>query len=111
MRIFTLGLVVSALLALPVLAAEPLKRSSQGIPVYSVSPGASGSFSGSAHSHSQDGVQVPGLPGDVSTRRSTVYGTSTVRQTGAIRQTLEYPNGMRVPQQSVQGSYQQQRDE
>lgn len=110
-RAFTLELVFLALLALPAWAAEAPKRSAQGIAVYSVSPGTSGSISGSAYSQNREGLQVPGLPSDVSTRSSRVYGTSTVRQTGAMRQTLEYPNGMRVPQQSVQGSYQQQRDE
>jgi hypothetical protein len=108
---FTAGLLVSTLLALPVLAAEALERPTAGVPVYRVSPGATGSVSGSAYSQQQDGQPFSGLPSGVYTRSSTFSGSSTVRQSGAIRQSIEYPNGMRVPQQSVQGSYQQQRDE
>jgi hypothetical protein len=110
-RIFTVGLFSSALLTLPALAVEPLKRPYQTVPVYSVSAGASGSISGSARSQKQDVQQVPGLPNGVSTRSITVYGASGVQQSGGIRQSVEYPNGMRVPQQSVQRSYELQRDE
>jgi hypothetical protein len=106
------GVVLSlALLALPALAAEPQTRSYQGIPVYSLSPGASGSISGSARSQRQDVPPVPGLPKAPTTRTSTVYGSSGVQQSGGLRQSLEYPNGMRVPQPSVQRSYQLQRDQ
>lgn len=109
-RMNTLWLIFSALLALPAWAAEPLKRPYQSIPVYSVSPGAAGSISSSTRSQRQDVSPVPGLPGGVSTRSSTVYGSSGVRQAG-IRQSVEYPNGMRVPQQSVQDRFARQRDE
>lgn len=104
-------LVFIATLALPTLAAEPLKRQPQAIERYSVSPGASGSISSSSRSQGYEVAPVPGLPNGVSTRSTTVYGGSTLQQTGGIRQSTEYPNGLRVPQQSVQGSYQYQRDE
>jgi hypothetical protein len=100
-----------AVLALPVLAAEPLKRQPQAIPVYSVSPGSAGSISNSAHSQRYEVQPIPGLPNGVSTRSTTVYGRAGVQQSGGIRQSIEYPNGMRVPQPSVQGSYQRQRGE
>lgn len=105
------ALIFIAIWTLPVLAAEPLKRQPQAIEVYSVSPGASGSIGSSSRSQSYDVQPVPGLPNGVSTRSSTVYGGSTLQQSGGIRQSTEYPNGLRVPQQSVQGSYQYQRDE
>jgi hypothetical protein len=110
-QVFTVGLFVSVLLTLPALAAESLKRPYQTIPVYSVSPGATGGISGSVRIQKQDLQQVPGLPNGVFTRNTTVYGTSGVQQSGGLRQSVEYPNGMRVPQQSVQRSYQLQRDE
>ncbi|MFZ3186792.1 MAG: hypothetical protein A2Y50_14020 [Pseudomonadales bacterium RIFCSPLOWO2_12_59_9] len=104
-------LVFIAIWTLPVLAAEPPKHQPQVIERYSVSPGASGSISGSSRSQSYELQPVPGLPNGVSTRSTTLYGGSTLQQSGGIRQSTEYPNGLRVPRQSVQGSYQYQRDE
>ena len=106
-----LGVVFSALIALPTLAAEPLQRQLPVIERYSVSPGASGSISSSSRRQSQAVAPVPGVPNGVSTRSSTLYGGSRLQQSGGIRQSIEYPNGLRVPQQSVQGSYQYRRDE
>ena len=106
-----LVLVFIATLALPTLAAEALKRQLPVIERYSVSPGASGSISSSSRSQSYEVAPVPGLPNGVSTRSTTLYGGSTLQQSGGIRQNTEYPKGLRVPQQSVQGSYQYQRDE
>jgi hypothetical protein len=40
-----------------------------------------------------------------------VSGQSSVQQSGGLRQSIEYPNGRRVPQQSVQGSFEQRRDQ
>lgn len=105
------ALIFIATLVLPALAAEPLKRQPQVIERYSLSPGSSGSISSSSRSQNYEVAPVPGLPAGVSTRSTSVYGGSTLQQSGGIRQSIEYPNGMRVPQQSVQGSYQRQRDE
>jgi hypothetical protein len=106
-----LVLVLIALIALPTLAAQPLTRQPQSIERYSVSPGASGSIGGSSRSQRYDVSPVAGVPNAVSTRSTTVYGGSSVQQSGAIRQSTEYPNGMRVPQQSEQGSYRYQHDQ
>jgi hypothetical protein len=110
-RITPVTLLALACLALPALAGEPLQRTPQSIPVYSLSPGASGSIGGSARSQRQDVPPVPGLLNAPATRTSTVYGSSGVQQSGGLRQSVEYPNGMRVPQPSVQRSYQLRRDE
>jgi hypothetical protein len=106
-----LMLVLSFWLALPALAAEPSSRPMQSIPVFSVSPGASGSVGSSSRSINRDVQLVPGVPSGVPTRSSTVSGQSSVQQSGGLRQSIEYPNGRRVPQQSVQGSFEQRRDQ
>lgn len=100
-----------AAMALPALAAEPLKRQMPVIERYSVSPGATGSISNSSRSQGYDVAPVPGLPNGVTTHSTTVYGGSTLQQSGGIRQSTEYPNGMRVPQESRQGNYSYQRDQ
>lgn len=106
-----LALVFAAALTLPTQAAEPLTRQPQVIERYSVSPGASGSITSSSRSQRYEVPAVPGVPSGVSTRSTTVYGGSTLQQSGGIRQSTEYPNGLRVPQQSEQGSYRYQRDQ
>jgi hypothetical protein len=110
-RVNFMLLIFSALLALPSLAAESRNQPSASIPVFSVSPGASGSVSSSSRSINRDAQLVPGVPGGVTTRSSRVSGQSSVQQTGGIRQSIEYPNGRRVPQQSVQDDFEQRRDQ
>ncbi len=111
MRINRAGLIFSALLALPAVAAQPLNQPAASIPVFSVSPGASGSIGSSSRSINRDVQLVPGVPSGVPTRSSRVSGQSSVQQSGGLRQSIEYPNGRRVPQQSVQHSFEQRRDE
>lgn len=93
-----LVLVLSFWLVQPALAAEP-PRPMQSIPVFSVSLGASGSVSSSSRSIDRAVQLVPGVPSGVPTRSSTVSGRSSVQQSGGLRQSIEYPNGRRVPQQ------------
>lgn len=110
-RVNRAGLIFSALLALPAVAAEPLNQPAAGIPVFSVSPGASGSIGSSSRSINRDVQLLPGVPSGVSTRSSQVSGQSSVQQSGGLRQSIEYPNGRRVPQQSVQHSFERRRDD
>ncbi len=110
LRCNSLLLILSVGLTLPTWAAEPTNRHRQSIPVFSVSPGASGSVGSSSSSISRDVQQVPGVPNGASSRRSTVSGSSSVRQTGGLRQSVEYPDGRRVQQPSVQGRFEQQRE-
>ena len=91
----------------PVLAAEPVPRVSPGIPVYSVSPGASGSVSSSASSQRYEVIGGRAVPeGGYSSQYGSRSGSSSVQQQGGIRQSIEYPDGRRVELQSGQGSYQ-----
>lgn len=112
MRWHNLALVFfSALFVLPSVAAEPVQRQSPAISVHSVSPGASGSISSSSRSQRDYRQPIAGLPAGVSTRSTTAYGGSSVQQSGGIRQSVEYPNGLRVPQSSGDQVYWQQRNE
>ncbi|MBX9914569.1 MAG: hypothetical protein K2Y25_11800 [Pseudomonadaceae bacterium] len=110
LRFNSLLLILSVGLTLPARATEPNNRPTQNIPIFSVSPGASGSVGSSSNSISRDVQQVPGVPSGVSSRRSTVSGSSSVRQSGGLRQSVEYPDGRRVQQPSVQDSFEQQRE-
>jgi len=96
-----------ACLAGSALAAEPAPRTSPGIPVYSVSPGASGSVSSSARSQRYEVIDGRTLPEDgYSSQYGSRSGSSSVQQRGGIRQSIEYPGGRRIELQSGQGSYQ-----
>lgn len=91
----------------PALAAEPVPRKPQVIPVYSVSPGASGSVSSSASSQRYDIIGGRAVPeGGYSSQYGSRSGSSSVQQQGGIRQSIEYPDGRRVELQPGQGSYQ-----
>jgi hypothetical protein len=112
MRWHNLALVFfSALFAWSSAAAEPVQQQSPAISVYSVSPGASGSISSSSSSQRDYRQPIAGLPTGVSTRSTTAYRGSSVQQSGSIRQSVEYPNGLRVPQSSGDQVYWQQRSE
>ena len=108
-RMQTLLAALVSVAALPVWAAQPQGNAVQAIPVYSVSPGSSGSVSGSAWSQGyevQDGVRRPS--GDYS-RESSVSGSASVQQQGGIRQSTEYPNGLRIEGTPGQAGYEYQR--
>lgn len=107
MQMLLVGL--ASLAALPSYAAQPQGNAVQAIPVYSVSPGSSGSVSGSAWSQRyevQDGVR---LPSTGYSRDSSVSGSFSVQQQGGIRQSTEYPNGLRIEGQPGQADYKYQR--
>mgnify|MGYP006362521321 CR=1 FL=1 len=98
---------LAACLAGPALAAEPTPRAPQLIPVYSVSPGASGSVSSSASSQRYEVIGGRAVPeGGYSSQYGSRSSSSSVQQQGGIRQSIEYPDGRRVELQPGQGSYQ-----
>jgi hypothetical protein len=80
-------------------ATQPIRA----IPKSYVSPGASGSVSGSAHY--QHGRRLPQAP----LREESRYGSHASEVRGGIRQSIEYPGGLRLELQPGSGSYQQQR--
>lgn len=78
------------------------------IPKTYISPGASGSIGSSQtfESHNlYDGQRLPQVP----QRYEQRYDSQSVETRGAIRQTIEYPNGYRVQQYPGQSSEYQQR--
>lgn len=83
-------------LVVPALAAEPVPRKLQVIPVYSVSPGASGSVSSSASSQRYEIIGGRAVPEGYSSQYGSRSGSSSVQQQGGIRQSIEYPDGRRV---------------
>lgn len=85
-------------------ATQPIRV----IPKSYVSPGASGSVSGSAHFQQYDlygGQRLPQAP----LREESRYGSHASEVRGGIRQSIEYPGGLRLELQPGSGSYQQQR--
>ncbi|MFT0621865.1 hypothetical protein ACMHYQ_04290 [Ectopseudomonas guguanensis] len=78
------------------------------IPKTYVSPGASGSVSGSSsyEQHKLYGGQR--LP-QGSMRQESRYGSQSIETRGGIRQSTEYPGGLIIERQPGSGSYQQQR--
>lgn len=95
-----------ACLALPVQAGEAPVTRTQVIPVYSVSPGASGSVDSSARSQSYELIGGRAVPeGGYATQYRSASGSSRLQSQGALRQSIEYPNGRRVEVQSGEAGY------
>ena len=99
--ILLLGVLPSGL----ALAAEPVR---QPIPIEYVSPGASGSIGSSSRSQNYDvygGHAVPsqGYGG----REVQIQGGFSARQSGGIRQSIEYPGGIEVQRYPGQSGYEQ----
>lgn len=78
------------------------------IPKSYVSPGASGSVSGSASYQQYDLHGGQRLP-QGSVRQESRYGSHSTETRGGIRQSTEYPGGLIIERQPGAGSYQQQR--
>lgn len=89
-----------ACLAGPALAAEPAPRTLQVIPVYSVSPGASGSVDSSARSQRYELIGGQAVP-----EGGYASQYSSRQQQGSLRQSIEYPNGRRLEVQPGETSY------
>lgn len=85
------------LLATPLYAEQPAPQTLRVIPKSYISPGASGSIgsSQSIENHTLYGGQR--LPEGLQ-RHEQRYGSQTIESRGAIKQTIEYPNGYRVQQ-------------
>lgn len=97
-------LLLVGLLNAQVLADEALR--SRPVPIEYVSPGAYGSVSSSSRSRHADvygGRVVPdqGYGG----REVRIQGDSSVRQSGGIRQSIEYPGGVEVQRYPGQSGY------
>lgn len=111
MRIMQTGLLSITMAVVPVLAAEPVSRQVQSVPIEYVSPGASGSISSSSSSQSYDGYGGYAVPSDSGSTQSHAYGRSEVQQNGGIRQSIKYPGGLEVQRYPGQSSYQEQRQQ
>ena len=101
-------LLLAALCGSQVLANEPPR--SRPVPIEYVSPGASGSVRGSSYSQRHDlygGHAVP-IQG-YGAREVQIHGGSSVRQSGGIRQSTEYPGGIEVQRYPGQSGYEVQR--
>lgn len=101
-------LLLAALCGGPVLANEPLR--SQPVPIEYVSPGASGSVSGSSYSQRYDlygghAVSIQGYDG----REVQIHIGSSVRQSGDIRHSTEYPGGIEIQRYPGQSGQEVQR--
>ncbi|MEK1904677.1 MAG: hypothetical protein AAAB13_02780 [Pseudomonas sp.] len=99
---------LAAIIALPALAGEEVRRPIQAVPIEYVSPGASGSISSSSRSQNQNLYGGQALPEGYG-RQSQSYGSSSVQQSGGIRQSTEYPGGYEVQRYPGQNSYEVQR--
>lgn len=78
------------------------------IPKSYVSPGASGSVSGSSSYQQHNLYGGQRLP-QGSVRQDSRYGSQSSETRGGIRQSTEYPGGLIIERQPGSGSYQQQR--
>jgi hypothetical protein len=103
----TIILLLAATLSSAALGDEPLRRS---IPIEYVSPGASGSVSSSSRSQSYDVYGGHAVPSQGYGRQvEIIQGGSSVRQSGGIRQSIEYPGGIEEQRYPGQGGYEIQR--
>ncbi|WP_394561206.1 hypothetical protein [Aquipseudomonas alcaligenes] len=103
----SLILPLSLLLSGLALAGEPVR---QPIPIEYVSPGASGSVSSSSRSQSYDVYGGHAVPSQGYGREIQIQGGSSVRQSGSIRQSIEYPGGIEVQRYPGQSDYELQRN-
>lgn len=78
------------------------------IPKSYVSPGASGSVSGSSSYQQHNLYGGQRLP-QGTVRQESRYGSQSVETRGGIRQSTEYPGGLIIERQPSSGRYQQQR--
>jgi hypothetical protein len=90
------------------LADQPMQH--RPIPIEYVSPGASGSVSSSSRSQSYDVYGGHVMPSQgYGGNQVQIRGSTSVRQSGGIRQSTEYPGGIEVQRYPGQGSYEVQR--
>ncbi|WP_277372255.1 hypothetical protein [Pseudomonas sp. AA-38] len=101
-----ISMVLVCICAATAFADEP--QTIRVIPKSYVSPGASGSVSGSANYQQYDLYGGQRLP-QGSIRQESRYGSHSTETRGGIRQSTEYPGGLIIERQPGAGSYQQQR--
>ena len=106
MFIRSLVLFVGATFAAAAFADQP--QTIRVIPKSYVSPGASGSVSGSSSYEQHNLYGGQRLP-QGSVRQESRYGSQSIEARGGIRQTIEYPGGLIIERQPGGSSYQQQR--
>ncbi|WP_212629860.1 hypothetical protein [Pseudomonas sp. KB-10] len=106
MFIRSLVLIVGAAFAAAAFADQP--QTIRVIPKSYVSPGASGSVSGSSSYEQHNLYGGQRLP-QGSVRQESRYGSQSIGTRGGIRQTIEYPGGLIIERQPGGSSYQQQR--
>ena len=106
MFIRSLVLILAASFAGVAFADQP--QTIRVIPKSYVSPGASGSVSGSSSYQQHNLYGGHRLP-QGSVRQESSYGSHSSESRGGIRQSTEYPGGLIIERQPGSGSYQQQR--
>ncbi|MDH0958797.1 hypothetical protein N5E99_07010 [Pseudomonas chengduensis] len=106
MFIRSLVLILATAFASAAFADQP--QTIRVIPKSYVSPGASGSVSGSSSYQQHNLYGGQRLP-QGSVRQESSYGSYSSESRGGIRQSTEYPGGLIIERQPGSGSYQQQR--
>lgn len=106
MFIWSLVLILATAFASAAFADQP--QTIRVIPKSYVSPGASGSVSGSVRYEQHNLYGGQRLP-QGSVRQESRYGSQSSETRGGIRQSIEYPGGLIIERQPGSGSYQQQR--
>ena len=104
---YAVGL-LGLLLVAPLYAEPQTPQSLRVIPKTYISPGASGSVSGSSSYQQHNLYGGQRLP-QGSVRQESSYGSYSSESRGGIRQSTEYPGGLIIERQPGSGSYQQQR--
>ncbi|WP_296270833.1 hypothetical protein [Pseudomonas sp. UBA6323] len=106
MLIRSILMILAASVATAAFADQP--QTIRVIPKSYVSPGASGSVSGSSSYQQHNLYGGQRLP-HASVRQENSYGSQSIETRGGIRQSTEYPGGLIIERQPGSGSYQQQR--
>ncbi|XLY86972.1 hypothetical protein ACK8QS_15535 [Ectopseudomonas mendocina] len=106
MFIRSIVLVLAAMFVGAAFADQP--QTIRVIPKTYVSPGASGSISGSSSYEQHNLYGGQRLP-QGSVRQESRYGSQSIETRGGIRQSTEYPGGLIIERQPGSGSYQQRR--
>ena len=106
MLIRSILMILAASVASAAFADQP--QTIRVIPKSYVSPGASGSVSGSSSYQQHNLYGGQRLP-QGSVRQESSYGSYSSENRGGIRQSTEYPGGLIIERQPGSGSYQQQR--
>ena len=108
MFIRSLVLILAASFAGVAFADQP--QTIRVIPKSYVSPGASGSVSGSSSYQQHNLYGGQRLP-QGSVRQESRYGSQSTETRGGIRQSIKYPGGLEVQRYPGQGGYEEHRQQ